>query len=69
MNSKVTAGHDQLGSFASKFAELNDNVLFGEIWAREAEFSARDRSLITISALIAGGCFRATFFSYSKRKG
>jgi 4-carboxymuconolactone decarboxylase len=27
---KVTAGRDQLGSFAPKFAELNDDVLFGE---------------------------------------
>ena len=27
-----TAGRTQLGEFASKFAELNDDVLFGEIW-------------------------------------
>ena len=28
-----TAGHDALGDFAPKFAELNDNVLFGEaVW-------------------------------------
>lgn len=27
---KVTAGHDALGKFAPKFAELNDDVLFGE---------------------------------------
>ena len=29
-----TAGRDQLGTFAPKFAELNDDVLFGEVWSR-----------------------------------
>ena len=29
---KQTAGRDQLGDFASKFAQLNDDVLFGEVW-------------------------------------
>lgn len=28
---KVTAGREALGDFAPKFAELNDDVLFGEI--------------------------------------
>ena len=32
---KQTAGRDSLGEFAPKFAELNDNVLFGQIWSRE----------------------------------
>lgn len=31
---KQTAGRDQLGAFAPKFAELNDDVLFGEVWSR-----------------------------------
>ncbi len=52
---KQTAGRDQLGDFATKFAELNDVVLFGEVWAREKEMSAHDRSLITCSALLALG--------------
>lgn len=52
---KQTAGHDALGEFAPKFAELNDDVLFGEVWSREAELSLRDRSLITVSALIGKG--------------
>lgn len=30
---KVTAGRDELGAFAPKFAELNDDVLFGEVWS------------------------------------
>lgn len=52
---KVTAGHDALGSFAPKFAQLNDDVLFGEVWSREEKLSPRDRSLITVSALMASG--------------
>lgn len=55
MAEKQTAGRDLLGEFAPKFAELNDDVLFGEIWSREKELSPRDRSMITVSALIAGG--------------
>lgn len=52
---KVTAGHDALGEFAPKFAELNDDVLFGEVWSREEKLSPRDRSLITVSALMGSG--------------
>lgn len=52
---KVTAGRDQLGAFAPKFAEINDDVLFGQVWARETELSPRDRSLITVTALMASG--------------
>lgn len=52
---KVTAGRDQLGEFAPKFAELNDEVLFGEVWAREEQLSTRDRSIVTVTALMASG--------------
>ena len=54
---KQTAGRDRLGNIAPKFAELNDDVLFGEVWSREDKLSARDRSLITISALFAMGLY------------
>lgn len=54
---KQTAGRENLGKLAHKFAELNDDVLFGEIWSREDKMSLRDRSLITISALMAQGLF------------
>lgn len=54
---KQTAGRDNLGDLAPKFAELNDDVLFGEIWSREDKLSARDRSLATISALFSAGLF------------
>ena len=52
---KVTAGRDQLGDFAPKFAELNDDVLFGQVWSREEQLSPRDRSMVTVIALMAGG--------------
>ncbi|MEI5995440.1 carboxymuconolactone decarboxylase family protein [Candidatus Enterococcus mansonii] len=52
---KQTAGRDCLGAFAPKFAEMNDDVLFGEIWSREGQLSARDRSLITCASLLTQG--------------
>lgn len=52
---KQTAGRDALDSFAPKFAELNDDVLFGEVWSREEELSLRDRSIITVTALMSKG--------------
>lgn len=52
---KQTAGHDALGTFAPKFAELNDDVLFGEVWSREKQLSLRDRSIVTVTALMAQG--------------
>ncbi|MBQ8131595.1 MAG: carboxymuconolactone decarboxylase family protein [Bacilli bacterium] len=54
---KQTAGRDHLGILAPKFAELNDDVLFGEVWSREEQLSLRDRSMITISALMAQGLY------------
>ena len=52
---KVTAGRDQLGDFAPQFAQLNDEVLFGEVWSREEQLSTRDRSMITVTALLSSG--------------
>ncbi len=63
---KVTAGRDALGGFAPKFAELNDDVLFGEVWSRETELSARDRSLVTVTALLSQGLTDASFEHHLK---
>jgi 4-carboxymuconolactone decarboxylase len=41
-----------MGDVAPKLAELTDNVLFGDVWERP-QLSKRDRSLVTVSALIA----------------
>ena len=54
---KQTAGRDRLGDLAPKFAELNDDVLFGEVWSRESQLSLRDRSMITIAALFSAGLY------------
>lgn len=54
---KQTAGRKQLGEFAPKFAELNDDVLFGQVWSREDKLSLRERSIITVSILMAKGIF------------
>ena len=58
---KQTAGRDQLGDFAPKFAELNDDVLFGEIWSREDKLSLRDRSLVTVVSLMSQGLTDESF--------
>ncbi|MEY8462716.1 carboxymuconolactone decarboxylase family protein [Streptococcus merionis] len=57
MSKKQTAGRDRLGELAPTFAAFNDDVLFGQVWSREEELSPRDRSLITISALMSAGNF------------
>lgn len=58
---KQTAGRNQLGDFAPKFAQLNDDILFGEVWSREDKLSLRDRSLITVTALMAQGLTDESF--------
>ena len=52
---KQTAGRDALNDFAPKCAELNDDVLFGEVWSREDKLSLKTRSIVTITALISKG--------------
>ena len=58
---KQTAGRDALGEFAPEFAELNDDVLFGEVWSRESELSLRDRSIVTVVSLMAQGLVDSSF--------
>jgi 4-carboxymuconolactone decarboxylase len=47
-----SAAQKLFGDFDPKLAELTDNVLFGDVWQRPG-LSKRDRSLITVAALIA----------------
>ena len=61
MTIKQTAGRDALGDFAPKFAQLNDDVLFGEVWSREDRLSLRDRSVVTVVALMAQGLTDSSF--------
>jgi 4-carboxymuconolactone decarboxylase len=48
----ATPAQQMFGEISPKFAELTDNVLFGDVWERPG-LSKRDRSLVTVSALIA----------------
>ena len=52
MSKEPSAIQKSLGGFAPKLVELTDNVLFGDMWERP-ELSKRDRSLVTVAALIA----------------
>lgn len=47
-----TRAQQLMGDIAPKLAELTDNVLFADVWERPG-LSKRDRSLVTVSALIA----------------
>jgi 4-carboxymuconolactone decarboxylase len=47
-----TVAQRMFGDIAPKFADLTDNVLFGDVWERPG-LSKRDRSLVTVSALVA----------------
>ena len=56
-----------IGDIAPKMAELTDGILFGDIWKRE-ELSPRDRSLITVAALISGGNTQQLPFHLNKAR-
>ncbi|OWW18313.1 carboxymuconolactone decarboxylase family protein [Noviherbaspirillum denitrificans] len=52
MTSMVGLGEKAFGHLAPKFAEVTDKVLFGDIWERPG-LSQRDRSLVTVAALVS----------------
>ena len=52
MSKPSNAAQQLIGNFAPKLVELTDQVLFDDVWERK-ELSKRDRSLITVAALIA----------------
>lgn len=49
---KWKGAENLIGDFAPKLVELTDGVLFDDVWERK-ELSKRDRSLITVAALVA----------------
>ena len=51
---KSTTGKEMFGDLAPKFATLTDQVLFDDIWERQ-DLASRDRSLVTVAALISLG--------------
>ena len=52
MSKPPTAAQKMIGDFAPKLVELTDRVLFDDVWERK-ELSQRDRSLVTVAALVA----------------
>ena len=52
MSQEPSGARTMFGEFAPKFVELTDEVLFGDVWERP-ELSKRDRSLVTVAALVA----------------
>ena len=52
MSKSSNAAQQLIGNFAPKLVELTDHVLFDDVWERP-ELSKRDRSLITVAALVA----------------
>jgi 4-carboxymuconolactone decarboxylase len=67
MAEKVTAGRDALGEFAPKFAELNDDVLFGQVWSREDKLPLRERSIVTVTALMSSGVLDSSLQHHIER--
>lgn len=49
-----TAAQRLVGDIAPELAELTDDVLFGDVWARP-ELPRRDRSLVTVASLVTAG--------------
>ena len=45
----------------TEFARLNDDILFGEVWSRNNLLSLRDRSIVTVVALMSQGLTDSSF--------
>jgi 4-carboxymuconolactone decarboxylase len=65
MANQQTAAQQMIGDFAPKLVEVTDEVLFGDIWERPG-LSKRDRSLVTVTALVA--LYRTDQISFHLRR-
>ena len=67
---QVGGGRRAIGDIAPKLAEITDDVLFDDVWNRPG-LPARDRSLVTVAALVAGGdAAQLTFhLDHAKKNG
>lgn len=61
---KQTAGRTALGEFAPQFAEINDDILFGDNVWNDSTLSLHDRSMVTISILVGKGMADSSFRSH-----
>ena len=64
---QVGGGRRSIGDIAPKLAELTDDVLFEDVWNRPG-LAARDRSLVTVAALVAGGDAQQLRFHLGRAK-
>ncbi len=53
MTTEPTNARKAFGDIAPALAEITDKVLFGDVWERP-QLSPRDRSLVTVTTLVAG---------------
>lgn len=65
--SDPTPAQKMIGDFAPKLVQLNDEILFDDVWERK-DLSPRERSLITVSSLITGGNTEQLGFHLNKAK-
>nr|WP_201470158.1 carboxymuconolactone decarboxylase family protein [Microbacterium hydrocarbonoxydans] len=65
-----TGGQRAVGDIAPALAHYTDAILFDEVWARP-ELSPRDRSLVTVSALVTLGATEQLAFhlGYARDNG
>ena len=64
---QVGGGRRSIGDVAPKLAELTDDILFEDVWNRPG-LAARDRSLVTVAALVAGGDAQQLRFHLGRAK-
>jgi 4-carboxymuconolactone decarboxylase len=65
-NEERSGAQKAFGDFAPAFVELTDNVLFGRVWNRP-QLSPKERSLVTVSCLIAGGNTEPLTYHHASR--
>jgi 4-carboxymuconolactone decarboxylase len=65
-----TGGQRAFGDFAPGLVHYTDRVLFDEVWERP-QLAKRDRSLLTVAALLAGGSTEQLNFhlAFAKQNG
>jgi 4-carboxymuconolactone decarboxylase len=71
MAEKEPSGAEKMfGDFAPALVHLTDDVLFGEVWER-AELTSKERSLVTVAALVTNGNTEQLVFhlDLAKRNG
>ena len=53
-NTEPSLVERMFGDFAPALVDYTDNVVFGDVWKR-TELAPRDRSLVTVAALVTNG--------------